>query len=128
MSPDQVASSPRPSPPAGEEREKRQQCNAKHLLAGGPEGKPQFLRHRLVTGMAKALHLCGVLKGKRGQPTVINHDHCRLRPDGRAGKAGTGPRSPKPRRTLGCGGTTPLLLHVSQAQDAVAFIILISED
>src|SRR5213078_3152122 len=39
----------------------------------------------------------------------------------RAGKAGTCPRSPKPRRTLDCGGTTPLLLHLPQAQDAVGF-------
>src|SRR5437016_1970236 len=28
--PGELASSPRPSPPAGKEREKRQQCNAKH--------------------------------------------------------------------------------------------------
>src|SRR5438128_10986996 len=49
--------------------------------------------------------------------------HCRLGIAWRAGKAGTCPRSPKPRRTLDCGGTTPLLVHLQQAQDAVEFTL-----
>src|SRR6266700_1147932 len=47
-------------------------------------------------------------------PAALQY-HRRLRPAWRAGKAGTCPRSPKPRRTLDCGDTTPLLLHVAQA-------------
>src|SRR5438477_7690679 len=56
-----------------------------------------------------------------------NSVHCRLRPDGRAGKAGTCPRSPKPRRILDCGGTTPLLLHVPRAQNAVEFTLTLQK-
>src|SRR5438128_11034636 len=36
----------------------------------------------------------------------------------RAGKGGTCPRSPKPRRALDCGGLTPLSLHAWLARGA----------